>query len=224
MASIFAHRGLHVSERENTVEAFRGAVELGVDGVELDVRRTADGHLVVHHDAVIDGAAVSELAYFDLPDYVPTFEEAMEACRGISVNVEIKNFRHASEPNYDDSGDFARHVLDDLYRLEVATSSLISCFDVATCATIRSLDSSVGVGWLLHRSVEMTGAMDRAKDLGLTGVHPRFQRVDEGVVARANDLDLEINVWTVNDPGDIEAMRALGVNRIITDDPAAAME
>src|ERR1035437_8303456 len=224
MASIFAHRGLHVSERENTVEAFRGAVELGVDGIELDVRRTADGHLVVHHGAVIDGAAVSELAYFDLPDYVPTFEEAMEACRGVSVNVEIKNFRHASEPNYDDSGDFDRHVLDDLYRLEVATSSLFSCFDVATCATIRSLDSSVAVGWLLHRSVEMTGAMDRAKDLGLTGVHPRFQRVDEGVVARANDLDLEINVWTVNDPGDIEAMRALGVNRIITDDPAAAME
>ena len=69
----------------------------------------------------------------------------------------------------------------------------------------------------------MTGAMDRAKDLGLTGVHPRFQRVDEGVVARANDLDLEINVWTVNDPGDIEAMRALGVDSIITDDPAAAM-
>ena len=223
MAHIYAHRGLHVSERENTVEAFRGAVKLGVDGVELDVRRTADGHLVVHHDAVIDGVAVSELAYFELPDYVPTFEEAMEACRGISVNVEIKNFRHSSEPSYDDSGDFARHVLDDVYRLEVATSSLISCFDVATCATIRSLDSSIGVGLLLNWSAEMTGAMDRAKDLGLTSVHPRFQRVDEGVVARANELDLEINVWTVNDPGDIEAMRALGVDSIITDDPVAAM-
>ena len=223
MALIYAHRGLHVSERENTVEAFRGAVELGVDGIEFDVRRTPDGRLVVHHDPVIDGAAVSELAYVDLPDYVPTFEEAMKACGGINVNVEIKNIRHASEPSYDDSGDFARHVLDDLYRLEVATSSLISCFDVATCATIRSLDSSIGVGLLLNWSAEMTGAMDRAKDLGLTSVHPRFQRVDEGVVARANELDLEINVWTVNDPGDIEAMRALGVDSIITDDPVAAM-
>jgi len=223
VALIYAHRGLHVTERENTVEAFRGAVDLGVDGVELDVRRTADGHLVVHHDATIDGVAVSEMAYFDLPDYVPTFEEAMKACRGIGVNVEIKNIRHASEPSYDESGDFARHVLEDLYRLEVATSSLISCFDVATCATVRSLDPAVGVGWLLNWSVEMAGAMQRAKDLGLTGVHPRFERVDEEVVAKANEMDLELNVWTVNDPRDIEAMRALGVNSIITDDPATAM-
>lgn len=223
MARIYAHRGLHVSERENTVEAFRGAVELGVDGVELDVRRTVDGHLIVHHDAIIDGVAISEVAYVDLPDYVPTFEEAMAACRGISVNVEIKNIRHASEPSYDESGDFARHVLDDLYRFEGVTSALISCFDVATCEIIRSLDPSIGVGWLLEWSVELSGAMDRAKDSGFTGVHPHFQRVDESAVARARELNLELNVWTVNAPGDIGAMQALGVDSIITDDPATAM-
>ena len=223
MALIYAHRGLHVSERENTVGAFREAVALGVDGVELDVRRSVDGHLIVHHDAIIDGVAISEVAYADLPDYVPTFEEALEACRGISVNVEIKNIRHASEPSYDESGDFARHVLDDLYRFEWATSALISCFDVATCELIRSVDSSVGVGWLLEWSVELPGAMGRAKDSGFTGVHPYFQRLDESGVARARELNLELNVWTVNDPGDIEAMRALGVDCIITDDPATAM-
>jgi glycerophosphoryl diester phosphodiesterase len=51
---VFAHRGLHVAERENTLAAFRAAVELGVDGVELDVRRTIDGFLVVHHDSSVD--------------------------------------------------------------------------------------------------------------------------------------------------------------------------
>ena len=166
MALVYAHRGLHVTERENTVDAFTSAVALGVDGVELDVRRTADGHLVVHHDAVIDGVAISEAAYVDLPDYVPTFADAMAACRGINVNVEIKNIRHETEPSYDDSGDFARHVLEDLYRFELATTSLISCFDLATCALIRKLDPSIGVGWLLEWSVELSGAMDRAKDLG----------------------------------------------------------
>jgi glycerophosphoryl diester phosphodiesterase len=223
VALIYAHRGLHVSERENTVGAFREAVALGVDGVELDVRRSVDGHLIVHHDAIIDGVAISEVAYADLPDYVPTFEEALEACRGISVNVEIKNIRHASEPSYDESVEFARHVLDDLYRFEWAASALISCFDVATCEMIRSLDPSVGVGWLLQWRVEPSGAMGRAKDSGFTGVHPYFQRVDESTVARARELNLELNVWTVNDPGDIEAMQALGVDSIITDDPATAM-
>ena len=224
MALVYAHRGLHVTERENTIDAFTSAVALGVDGVELDVRRTADGHLVVHHDAVIDGVAISEAAYVDLPDYVPTFADAMAACRGINVNVEIKNIRHETEPSYDDSGDFARHVLEDLYRFELATTSLISCFDLATCALIRKLDPSIGVGWLLEWSVELSGAMDRAKDLGFTGIHPYFQRVDEGAIERARHLDLEVNVWTVNAPEDIESMHALGVNAIITDDPATALE
>ena len=223
MALVYAHRGLHVEERENTVDAFKGAVALGVDGVELDVRRTADGQLVVHHDAIIDGVAISESTFVDLPDYVPTFEDAMAACRGTSVNVEIKNIRHDSEPSYDDSGEFARHVLEDLYRFELATTALISCFDLATCALIRSLDPTIGVGWLLAWSVELSGAMDRAKDLGFTGIHPYFQMVDERAVDRAGELDLDVNVWTVNAPDDIASMHALGVDRIITDDPATAM-
>ena len=106
-----AHRGLHVVERENTVAAFRAAVLAGVDGVELDVRRTLDGALVVHHDPSVEGAVVAESLSGDLAPYVPTLDEALGALDGTFVNVEIKNIRHPSEPTYDESGEFAAQVV-----------------------------------------------------------------------------------------------------------------
>ena len=67
MPEIFAHRGLHVTERENTIGAFEAAVALGVDGVELDVRRTRDGVLVVHHDGHIGHLVIVDSLASELP-------------------------------------------------------------------------------------------------------------------------------------------------------------
>ena len=70
---VIAHRGASAVERENTLEAFRAAVRLNADGIELDVRRTANDVLVVHHDAHLpDGRAIIELHDNELPDWVPT--------------------------------------------------------------------------------------------------------------------------------------------------------
>ncbi|MGC2174244.1 MAG: glycerophosphodiester phosphodiesterase, partial [Acidimicrobiales bacterium] len=77
MTEVFAHRGAHRIERENTLGAFRVANDLGVDGVELDVRRTADGTLVIRHDPTIDGRAIALIEAAELPPYVAHFDEAM---------------------------------------------------------------------------------------------------------------------------------------------------
>src|SRR5256885_6732148 len=90
--AIIAHRGASAAYRENTVAAFRGAGPLGANWVELDVRRTADGALAIHHDAHLpDGRAVVDLAAADLPSPVPSLADALEACAPLGVNVEIKN-------------------------------------------------------------------------------------------------------------------------------------
>ncbi|HLU41847.1 MAG TPA: glycerophosphodiester phosphodiesterase, partial [Microthrixaceae bacterium] len=69
---VIAHRGASADHRENTIEAFHGAREQGADWVELDVRRSADGALVVHHDPVYaDGRTVARVAADDRPDHVP---------------------------------------------------------------------------------------------------------------------------------------------------------
>ena len=219
---IVAHRGLHVLERENTVAAFTAAVELGVDGVELDVRRTRDGAFVVHHDPIVDGLVISQSAAAQLPSYVPTLDDALEALIGVSVNVEIKNVRHPKEPTYDATGEFARVVVAHLRKIGWADSVIISCFDLATCAVVRSFDREIKVGWLLWLDA-VSEAMLKAHVLGLDAVHPPFTRLGPSDMVRAGELGLDVNVWTVNAPADITAMAELGVTSIITDDPVLAL-
>jgi glycerophosphoryl diester phosphodiesterase len=218
---IVAHRGLHVLERENTVAAFTAAVDLGVDGVELDVRRTRDGAFVVHHDPIVDGLVISQSAASQLPSYVPTLDDALEALIGVSVNVEIKNIRHPKEPTYDATGEFARDVVTQLRVIGWGESVLVSCFDLATCAVVRSFDHDIKVGWLLWLD-ELSEAMLKAHVLGLTAVHPPFNRIGPADMVRAVELGLDVNVWTVNAASDIRAMGDLGVTSVITDDPVLA--
>lgn len=223
MTLIVAHRGLHVSERENTVAAFRAARALGVDGVELDVRLSADGVLVVHHDAHADAVAIGRSPARDLPDFVPTLAQALDAAEGLVVNVEIKNLRHASEATYDESGDFARQVVNFLHEARAPRSVIVSCFDLATCQVVRDHDPLLRVGWLLSWRHAVGPALERAADLGLDAVHPPVRRVHAATAQRARALGLALNVWTVNEPNDLSAMLALEVASVITDDPATAL-
>ena len=82
MTAVFAHRGCTDGFVENTLEAFAEAKRLGADGVELDVRLTADGALAVHHDPEIDGLGpISELTVPELPPSVPLLADALRGLR-----------------------------------------------------------------------------------------------------------------------------------------------
>ncbi|HWW52779.1 MAG TPA: glycerophosphodiester phosphodiesterase family protein, partial [Acidimicrobiales bacterium] len=75
VVQLLAHRGATAVARENTVAAFAGAASVGADGVELDVRATADGIVVVVHDGVVDGLGpVAELTAGQLPTWLPTLD------------------------------------------------------------------------------------------------------------------------------------------------------
>ena len=92
---VLGHRGAPREARENTLEAFAAARGQGADGVELDVHRTADGALVIHHDAAVDGFGVladhTLAEIFDALPFVPTLDAVLDLCAGMLVNVEIKN-------------------------------------------------------------------------------------------------------------------------------------
>jgi glycerophosphoryl diester phosphodiesterase len=217
---VFAHRGLHITERENTIGAFEAAVSLGVDGVELDVRRTNDGVLVVHHDASVDGRSIVETTRSALPDYVPSLEAALHSLEGVEVNVEIKNGRGVGEL-YDESGELARQVLQTVATAGWTDRVSISCFDLATCALVRSLNRDLKVAWLLW-DAEVGDALVQAHVLGFNAVNPHYSSVSAEVMERAAQLALDVNVWTVNAETDLERMTTLEVACIITDDPALA--
>jgi glycerophosphoryl diester phosphodiesterase len=222
VTEVFAHRGAHDEERENTLGAFRAALALGVDGVELDVRRTLEGGLVIHHDPTYDGGIVAHLHADALPAYVPNLAEALEVLRPVKVNVEIKNRKSPREPTYDDTGAFARQVIDCVRDVGAATVG-ISCFDLRTCTQARAYAPEIRVAWLVS-SVALAEALREANRLGLDGVNPRLNLIDAETQRLAAALNLDTSVWTVNESEDLLRMGELAVSSVITDRPAVALE
>ena len=148
--------------------AFRAAVALGAPAIELDARRTADGVLVVHHDAVLpDGRVIVETAWRDLPEHVPTFGDALDACDGAWVNIEIKNAPY--EPDFDPGDRVAVEVLAHLAERGPGRW-LLSSFRLETVDRCHLVAPDVPTAWL---TLEI-GA-DTPADLvrrGHTAVHP----------------------------------------------------
>jgi glycerophosphoryl diester phosphodiesterase len=219
VTTVFAHRGAHLNVRENTLDSFREARELGVAGVELDVRRTSDGVMVVHHDPVVEFMTIAQTPTRDLPGYVPSLDESLQVMAGLCVNVEIKN--SPDESDYDDSGSVVRDVLTCITAVP-ETAVMISCFDLATCEAVRTQSETVNLAWLVQRT--LGDSLERARAARLTGVNPHVSLVNADVKRRADELGLTLNVWTVNSPRDLAAMGQLGVTSVITDEPSLALE
>jgi len=217
---VLAHRGGTGPWRENTLEAFSGALAEGADGVELDVRSTADGRLVVHHDADIRGVgAIPVLGSSELPPWVPSLEEALEACAGAVVNVEVKNA--PGEPGFDPGQAVARRVAEVLAPGTGPSSRpravVVSSFWPATVAAVREGGPGLCVGLLVHPALEADPALETAAALGCRALHLHYSQVSDTVVGRARELDMAVVTWTVNDRSDVEAATEAGVDALITD-------
>jgi glycerophosphoryl diester phosphodiesterase len=222
MAAIWAHRGASVAKPENTLDAFRAAKALGADGVELDVRRSRDSALVIHHDATLaDGRAIHELEVGDLPPEVPLLDAALDACDGLVVNIEIKNV--PIDVDWDPSEFVAEAVTALVQERGAQELVVVSCFGLAAIDRVRALDPSIPTGYLISARWDQVGALQRAVDGGHAAFHPHESVVTADLVARAHDAGLAVNTWTVDDP---DRMRWLvdecGVDAIITNVPDVA--
>src|SRR4051794_22683097 len=147
MTLVIGHRGASHDFVENTLDAFAGALAQGADWVELDVRRTSDGVLVVHHDAVLaDGHPIADRAHADLPGSVPTLAEAFAVMGTLGVNVEIKN--SPGEPGHDPSGDLARQTVTEIAVFGGGLEVLVSSFDLDTLDAVRLAAPELPTGYL----------------------------------------------------------------------------
>jgi glycerophosphoryl diester phosphodiesterase len=212
---VIAHRGASSREPENSLAAFRRAVALGADGVELDLHSTADGALVVHHDFEIRGrgpigllpASVVRRYRLANGEPVPLLEEALAAIGGHDVWVEVK--------------------------------SLSSAFDGVLLAALRSgpAPDRYAVHGFDHRIVARLGAADRALRTGVlatsypldpvapvlaAGAAALWQEhhlIDRELVERLHARARALIAWTVDAPDDVARLAALGVDGICGNDP-----
>jgi glycerophosphoryl diester phosphodiesterase len=222
MTEVIAHRGASRVERGNTVAAFERAVELGSDGIELDVRRTADGLLVVHHDATLgDGRAIVDTRQSELPFYVPTLADALDACAGAWVNLEIKN--DPGEPDFDPDDAVVEGVVAELERRGPGAGPwLVSSFRLETVDRCRALAPDVPTAWLVVEVGLDTPAM--LAERGHAAVHPWVDTVTEDVIVRCHAAGLVVNAWTCNDPARARELAAWGIDGICTDVPGVLLD
>ena len=216
---IIAHRGASAAFPENSLEAFRGARGLGATWVELDVRRTADGRLAVHHDAHLgDGRAIVALTAAELPSAVPSLAEALDACAPLGVNVEIKN--SPNDVDFDPSAALVAPVVADIRAASVAV--LVSSFHPPTLDRVREVDPSIETAQLTFDLSDPVRTIERAVAAGHVAVHPFDVTVTPDLVALAHDAGLQVNVWTVDDPARMVALAEMGVDGIVTNVPDVA--
>lgn len=216
MTAVFGHRGCTEGFVENTVDAFAEARRLGADGVELDVRLTADGALAIHHDAAIPGVGViAELAVGDLPAQVPLLADVLAVCDGMLVNVEIKNAPH--DPGWDPTEAVASLVASSIEVAGWTERVIVSSFQPATLRAVQVANGRLALGALWGWGVEVGPALEEAAGAGFRAVHPFVTSVDAELVERAHAAGLAVNVWTVNAVEDLRAMVAVGTDAVITD-------
>lgn len=225
MTIVYAHRGASAAEPENTLAAFAAAVAMGADGVELDIRRTADGALAVHHDAhLTDGRPLVEVASSDLPHGVPLLAPALDACGGVIVNVEVKNF--PGDPDHDGGQAVAEAVARLVGARGMHRRVLVSSFDLAAIDRVHQVDPDVPTGYLVLMAPDAGAAgplVDQTAGGGHSALHPHHIGVTAGLVQRCADAGLALNTWTVDDPGRIAELAALGVDGIVTNVPDVAL-
>lgn len=234
MSLIYGHRGASGHAPENTLEAFRLAMEMGADGFELDVHMSRDGHLVVIHDETVDRTTdgsgyVRELTLDQLKALdacngmtayrgakIPTLEEvfALVQSTGHIVNVEIKT-DECFYPGIEEK------CLELAARMGVEDQVIYSSFNHFTLMKLRQLKPDARLGMLFGDI--MVKPWEYAGQLGVDYLHPmKLNIYTPGFAEDAASAGYGVNMWTINDPETIRLCLARDVG-IITNYPDTAV-
>jgi glycerophosphoryl diester phosphodiesterase len=221
---VIAHRGASAAEKENTLAAFRRARQMGADAVELDVRRTADGAMAIHHDATLaDGRLICETDSSALVGLVGFLPEALDACAGMWVNIEIKNY--PEDPDFDPTDSLAATVAAHLIERGEDERWLISCFNRPTVDAMRTLHPGVRTAWLTIgvRPEELERTARAMAVAGHSALHPWTDLLTRECIEVFHSHGLAVNSWTVDDPARMRELVEWGIDGLCTNVPDVAL-
>ncbi len=228
---VISHRTNMGTLPENTLAGVEGAIRDGADGVEIDVRATADGEIVLLHDANLarttdtDGALsertrgqlrdvrVEPLHAYQQPEAIPTLRETLAAIEGRAILViEIK------EPGLEER---VARLVDEA---NAAEWCWVWAFSPEVCAAMAATrpELPISLNWGMTSAASYGhDPVTVASNLSLAGISLAHRLVDASIVARAHDAGLRVSTWTVNDLEDVDRVRDAGVDAICGDVPAA---
>lgn len=241
MTKIYAHRGAKGTYPENTMLAFEKAVEMGVDGLEVDVHMTSDGQLVVIHDEYVERKTDGEgmirdmtleevralsagAAYKDFEAYEPSWEaekvpilqEVLELAEyhDIELNIELKTNKVLYE-GIEEKVD----AMVTGYAIEHKV--VYSSFHLPTLIRIKTINPNARIAWLNKKVPSII--YDYINTLKLDAVHLSYKAVlkKTGKIGKSED---KVRVWTVNDVDAAKRFFELGVEAIMTDFPREMLQ
>ena len=226
---VIAHRGASAHATDNSLEAFALAVEHGADGIETDARFTRDRQVVLSHDAVVPGVGV--LAEIDLAGLrarrpaIPTLEEALPVTGNLLLNIEIKNFPR--DPDFDPLHTMAEPMVGWIDAHDLRERALVSSFNPDTVARVRDLDDSIATGLLLEHGRGIADEIGNARAAGHRWIMPRSGAVrlrTRRLVERVHLAGMKLGTWTVDRSSVLQSLGRAGIDAVITNDPALAVE
>lgn len=229
----FGHRGARAAAPENTLAAFRLAAEMGADGVELDVQLSSDDEVVVIHNFTVDattdgrgavrGMTLARLKTLDAGSWfdpafagerIPTLQEVFDAvAHRLLINVELKSVPGRSRGL---EAEVVRLIEDN----NLSHRIIVSAFNPLAVRKVKKLNPNIPVA-LLH-SPDQPAFLRRAWLAPLIPHeyrHPHRFLVNERSLAWCRQKGYQVNTWTVNEPGEMHRLIALGVDGLITDYP-----
>jgi glycerophosphoryl diester phosphodiesterase len=226
---IIGHRGASGHAPENTLAAFERAVELGAGFIETDLHLTRDAHFVAIHDRTLERTtngrgAVRDFTLAQLRDLeaglwydrkymgerIPTIEEILAFARNHDIVVYL-------ELKYDAAWGMHHALVGALRNPEDAARTVVISFDPGTLADLRKLDATIMTGVLVEEA--RADLVKASVDAGARQLCPRSTLVTSALVDEAHRSDLHIATWTVNDPEEMRAVIAAGVDGVMTDFP-----
>lgn len=220
---VIGHRGAMGHETENTLASVQKAMDLGVDMIEIDVFKIQSGEIVVFHDETLDRLTngpgkIEEYNIFDLSKIVvdgghkiPMLQDVLKLIDNkVALNIELKG---------DDTADKVNHIMN--YYIENKGWSpenfIISSFKWDELRKMRKLNPTVQIAVLTEENP--ADAIPVAQELNAVAINPYFKNLDLESANIIKEAGLKIYVWTVNEVYDIEAMKGIGVDGIITNYP-----
>jgi len=219
------HRGSKGYVAENTLESIKHAILLGVDGIEIDVFKCLSGELVLSHEnnlkrltgksGQLEKLTLGELKKFLVVGKykIPTLTDVLQTIETpFFVNIELKGLNTAQSTS---------KIITNLskstsWRLE---NFIISSFNWNELEQFRSIDKNTPVGVLLSNSMSINEAIEFGKKINAQAIHPNFKLLNEKTVKKIKNNGFKIYTWTVNSKDDINYMKKLKVDGIISDFP-----
>lgn len=240
---VAAHRGGAALWPENSLLAFRSALALGVDALELDLHLTADGEVVVLHDPTLDrtstgGGPVRDMKLADLAavrlkaragaltgERVPTFAQVLDLAAPTSVELVPEIKVDAKRQRYDG---IEEKVLALIRARGLLARTTVQAFQVETIRRLRELEPQARTMLLVARGdverdrARPAEAVRRARELGATDLGMNHRLIDADVMAAARAAGIRVAAWTVNEEADMRRMVGLGVDMVMSDRPDLA--